>query len=127
MALAEELDCTPSTPRIGPFDWAKEGKERSGARIALLAGTGLILVLQFADWLTTRALLGRGLTELNPVASALIAIGWLLAAKSGLAATLAWRVTRKTTHTYALVCVVYLVAGTYLAVALGNLFGLLRG
>ena len=110
-----------------PYDW--EGavpKRRPHTRALALAGATLILVLQFVDWLTTRSLLRHGYHELNPLATALLAWGWLLAVKAGVAATLTWRVARKSSHTLTLVCLVYLTAGAYLMVALGNLFGLMR-
>lgn len=117
-----------------PYDWSAD--ERPAHARLLLLGALLILALQGVDWGTTHVLLAHGYKELNPLAAALIALGWLLALKAGLAAILAWRVARqrqgwlsrrlRPTNPLGLLLAVYTCVGAYLTVALGNIFGLIR-
>lgn len=107
-----------------PYDWAKDEKPTYSG--LLFFGALLILALQGVDWATTHALLERGYQELNPLAAALIAVGWLLAIKAALAAYLAWRVRRRPHYPLALLVAIYTCAGAYLTVALGNIFGLIH-
>lgn len=89
-------------------------------RAAVIAAC-LLVVAQFLDLLTTRALLatGRGI-EANPLAGMVGGVGHMGLAKIGLATALALMVVRRPRPSLGLVMALYVGVGCYLAVVLSN-------
>ena len=104
---------------------AAHAKPRPALRRPLVVAALAIGAFQVADVLTTHRLLASGYHEINPLAGALIAAGWLFAAKALLGAGLVARCSR-VRPTVTLLCTTWAVAGAYFAIALGNSMALMR-
>lgn len=113
------LDALPARPtpvaRERLFDFTDP------QRLAAVVAAGLLVLVQFADLLTTRALLatGRGV-EANPLARALGGLGNMGLAKLVIATALALMVARRRHPSLHLVMALYVGVGCYLAVVLSN-------
>jgi hypothetical protein len=79
----------------------------------------LLLVLNVADIVLTRVLLGRGGVEMNPVAEALLASNLAVVTKLGIVAALAVRFVRHGPKVITL-CALWLVVGVYTFVVVLN-------
>jgi hypothetical protein len=130
--LVDEVDRQAKAPINDvrrPYDrsWG-ESRWADPVRKALIISAVAIVIFNIIDVLTTRALLHRGHTELNPLALLLIQVGRgaLITVKVAFSATLAAYQTSTSKRSILLLALTSATAGTYFAIALGNTLGLLR-
>lgn len=97
----------------------RERTERSELQQAAVVGLWLLVVLNVADVVLTRLVLGRGGVEMNPLADLLLASNTTLAVKLAIVLALAVEVRRHPPRA-PVVCLIWLVAGIYLVVVILN-------
>ena len=97
----------------------------NGLTLSMALAVAAIAILNLADVLTTRAVVGHGAIEANPLSSALLAGGRVELLKAGIIVALVLRVPRRR-PTVAFHAILWFVAGFYALTVASNLLVLNR-